>query len=421
MDFAKILNSGVSRRRFMKGALAGAGAVAASSHFNIAEALAAGKKASDIRGNGIPAGRVQISSNENPLGASPRAVEAITKHLHEINRYSFSFDLPIKLHQAHGINMGEDFKIDFEDMASFMKFREVNRIMVSAGSGPILQVLGVMAIGDGTGECIEAVPGYGQISRAFQGYQMSGQNVKVIRVPTTGDFTHDLDAMKAAVTPKTTIMTITNPNNPTGTIIPYDTLKTFVESIPEHVTILIDEAYIHFVREAGYQDAISLALERNNVVVTRTFSKIYGLAGMRIGYAITNKPLLDRMMLQQGFGGGLTSLSTHAAAAALDDHEFVTRTRKVTDDGKDYLIAEFDKMGLEYTPSHGNFMIVNIGRDSRRMSTEMRKRGVSIRSGGGYRTREHNLLNNHIRVSIGKPDELEVFISELKDILGKAS
>ena len=421
MDFAKILKSGVSRRHFMKGALAGAGAVAASSLFNIAEALAAGKKAADIRGYGVRPGWVQIGANENPLGASPRAVEAITKHLHEINRYSFSFDLPMNLHKYHNIDLGEDFKMDFEDMSSFMKFREVNRMMVSAGSGTILQVLGVMAIGDGTGECIEAVPGYGQISRAFQGYQMSGQQVKVVRVPTTGDFVTDLDAMKAAVTPKTTIMTITNPNNPTGTIIPFDKLKTFVDEIPEHVTILIDEAYIDFVREEGYQDAIPLALERNNVVVTRTFSKIFGLAGMRIGYAITNKPLLDRMMLQQGFGGGLTSLSTHAANAALGDLEFVTRSKKVVNDGKDFLMAEFDKMGLEYTPSHGNFMIVNIGRDSQRMSGEMRKRGIMIRSGGGYRTREVNPLKNHIRVSIGKPDELEVFMNELKDILGKAS
>lgn len=421
MDLAKVLSSGVSRRHFMKGALAGAGAVAASSHLDIAEALAAGKKAADVRGYGVRPGWVQIGANENPIGASPRALEAITKHLHEVNRYSFSFDLPMKLHKHHNIDLGEDFKLDFEDMSSFMKFRELNRMMVTAGSGPILQMLAVMSIGDGTGEAIEAVPGYGQIARAFQGYQMSGQQVKVVRVPTVGDFTTDLAAMKAAVTPKTTIMTITNPNNPTGTIVPYAELKAFVESIPKHVTILIDEAYIHFVRDENYQDAIPLALEHENVVVTRTFSKIYGLAGMRIGYAIAGKPLLDRMMLQQGFGGGLTSLSTHAASAALDDHEFVARTKKITNDGKDYLMAEFDKMGLEYTPSHGNFMIVNIGRDSQRMSFEMRKRGVMIRSGGGYRTRELNPLKNHIRVSIGKADELEVFMNELKDILGKAS
>ncbi len=418
MGFGSILKHGFTRRRFVKGALLGAGAVATGSAWEIAQALATGKKADDVRGYGVDPGYVNIGSNENPLGASPRALEAMAENLHRINRYDFGVDLPIRLNRMHGVPGIEEFELDFSDMQSFMRFREMNRVMVTPGSGPILQALAVMAASGG-GECIEAIPGYGQVSRAFQSYQMAGKDVKVVRVPTTADFVHDLEAMKAAITPKTSLITITNPNNPTGTILPYDALAAFVDAVPAHATLLIDEAYIDFVRDPDYQDAVSLALERENVVVARTFSKIYGLAGMRIGYAIGSQRMMNMLMLSQGFfGGGLSTLGMHAALAALDDHEFVVRTKRVVNDGKAYLAGEFDRMGLAYTPSDGNFMIVDVKRNSGRMSMELRKRKVSVRAGNVYRSREHDLLANHLRVTIGKPDELEVFVNELEDILG---
>ncbi len=418
MGFGSVLKNGFTRRRFMKGALVGAGALATGSAWEIAQAMATGKKAGDVRGYGVDPGFVNIGANENPLGASPRALAAIAENLHKINRYDFGVDLPVRLNKAHGVPGVEDFELSFEDMRSFMRFRELNRVMVTPGSGPILQALAVIAAGNG-GECIEAVPGYGQVSRAFQSFQMAGKDVKVVRVPTTGDFVHDLEAMKAAITPRTTLITITNPNNPTGTIVPYEELSAFVDAVPPHATLLIDEAYIHFVRDPDYQDAVKLALERENVVVARTFSKIYGLAGMRIGYAVCSQRMMDMLMVHMGFfGGGLSTLGMHAALAAMDDHEFVARTKKVVNDGKDYLSAEFDRMGLAYTPSHGNYMIVDVKRDSRRMGGALRERGVMVRGGSGYRTREVNLLGNHLRVTIGKPDELEVFVNELEDILG---
>ena len=421
MGFGSVLKNGFTRRRFMKGALLGAGVAATGSAWaarEIAQALATGKKASDVRGYGVDPGFVNIGSNENPLGASPRALAAITENLHKVNRYDFGVDLPIRLNRMHDVPGVEDFELDFGNMRAFMKFREMNRVMVTPGSGPILQALAVIAASEG-GECIEAVPGYGQVSRAFQSFQMAGKEVKVVRVPTTGEFVHDLDAMKAAITPKTTLITITNPNNPTGTVVPYDALAAFVDAVPPHAILLIDEAYIHFVRDPNYQDAVKLALERENVIVARTFSKIFGLAGMRIGYAIGSQRMMDMLMLTQGFfGGGLSTLGMHAALAAMDDHDFVDRTKRVVNDGKDYLAAEFDRLGLAYTPSDGNFMIVDVGRTSGRMSGELRQRGVSVRAGSVYRTREIDLLGNHLRVTIGKPDELEVFVNELEGILG---
>lgn len=421
MGFGSVLKNGFSRRRFMKGALLGAGAVATGSAWavqEIAQAMATGKKAGDVRGYGVEPGRVQIGANENPLGASPRAVAAIAENLHKINRYDFGVDLPVRLNKLHGVPGVEDFELSFEDMRSFMRFRELNRVMVTPGSGPILQALAVIAANNG-GECIEAVPGYGSVARGFQSFQMMGKNVSVVRVPTTGDFVHDLGAMKAAITPTTSLIVVTNPNNPTGTIVPYDELVSLVDAAPEQAIVLIDEAYIHFVRDPNYQDAVKLALERDNVVVARTFSKIYGLAGMRIGYAVGGQRMMDMLMVHMGFfGGGLSTLGMHAALAALDDDEFVDRTLKIVNDGKDYLSAEFDRLGLAYTPSHGNYMIVDVGRDSRRMSGALFRRGVMVRSGSGYRTREIDLLGNHLRVTIGKPDELEVFVNELEDILG---
>ena len=418
MGFGSVLKNGFTRRRFMKGALLGAGAVATGSAWEIAQAMATGKKAGDVRGYGVEPGRVQIGANENPLGASPRAVAAIAENLHKINRYDFGVDLPVRLNKMHNVPGVEGFELSFEDMRSFMRFRELNRVMVTPGSGPILQALAVIAAGNG-GECIEAVPGYGSVARGFQSFQMMGKDVSVVRVPTTGDFVHDLGAMKAAITPKTSLIVVTNPNNPTGTIVPYDELVSLVDAAPEQAIVLIDEAYIHFVRDPNYQDAVKLALERDNVVVARTFSKIYGLAGMRIGYAVSGQRMMDMLMAHMGFfGGGLSTLGMHAALAAIDDVEFVDRTLKVVNDGKDYLSTEFDRLGLAYTPSHGNYMIVDVGRDSRRMSGELFRRGVMIRSGSGYRTREIDLLGNHLRVTIGKPDELEVFVNELEDILG---
>ena len=418
MGFGSVLKNGFTRRRFMKGALLGAGAVAAGSTWDIAEALATGKKASDVHGYGVDPGRVQIGANENPLGASPRAIAAIAENLHKINRYDFGVDLPVRLNKFHGVPGVENFELSFTDMRSFMRFRELNRIMVTPGSGPIVQALAVMAASDGR-ECIEAVPGYGSVARGFQSFQMMGKNVSVVRVPTTGDFVHDLGAMKAAITPNTSLIVVTNPNNPTGTIVPYDELVSLVDAAPEKAIVLIDEAYIHFVRDPDYQDAVKLALERENVVVARTFSKIYGLAGMRIGYAVAGQRMMDMLMAHMGFfGGGLSTLGMHAALAALDDDEFVARTLKVVNDGKEYLSAEFDRLGLAYTPSHGNYMIVDVKRDSRRMSGELFRRGVMVRAGSGYRTRETDLLGNHLRVTIGKPDELEVFVNELEDILG---
>lgn len=419
MDFTPHLGQAFSRRRFMKSALFGAGAVTLGSRLAMAQALATGKQpltAKDIHGWGAEPGVVRINANENPLGASPRAIEAVAEHLFEMNRYMFSTDLPFKLHRYHGITFG-NVELDFDDPRTWMEIREKMRIVVEAGSGPLLQAIAILGVGDGNGEAIEAVPAYGQISRTFETFKEAGYRTNVIGVPTTGDFVHDLDAMKAAITPKTTLIAITNPNNPTGTIVPYEKLEAFVDAVPKHVTVLIDEAYIHFVRDPEYRDAINLALTRENVVVTRTFSKIFGLAGMRIGYLVANKPLLDRIQLYTGFGGGLTVLSTYAATAALDDHAFVERTKRVTAEGKDFLYAEFDKMGLKYTKSHANFMIVDVGKDSRRVSTELRKRGVLIRSGWSYGP----ALKNHIRVSVGTPQELEVFINEFKNVMGVAS
>lgn len=407
------LGNGVSRRGFMKGALLGAGAMALSSRMAMAEQMLTGKTAADIQGAGVEKGLVRINMNENPLGASPRAIEAVAQHLSEVNRYSYGTDLPVKLHKAHGIDFGmSDF--DMEDRSAWRRMREMNRILLTAGSSPILQLLGVLGCANGTGECIEVIPGYGQVGRVFESFKEAGYDTNLVLVPTTADFVHDLAAIKAAITPKTTLVVITNPNNPTGTIVPHAALEEFVDSIPKHIMILIDEAYIHFVREPDYKDAVDLALTRENVVVTRTFSKIYGLAGLRIGYGIANKPMLDKMMLHTGYSGGLTILSMHAAGAAIEDHAFAQRTKQVVDDGKDYLYAEFDKMGLKYIKSHGNFMIVDVGRDSRRLYMALRKKDVMIRSGWSYATEENNPLKNHIRISIGTPDELEVFMSEFK-------
>jgi histidinol-phosphate aminotransferase len=401
----------ISRRRFLGGAAAGAGTLALADRLALAQTLVGGQglTASDIRGWGEVPGVVDIGDNENPFGPSPMAVRAVAERIMDVNRYDFgsSRELANAIGRYHGFP---------EPPPPAHRFASSGYpVYVEGGSSFILRLIAErFGVRGGTGEIIEANPGYGGVTRFIQSYRdRVGAEVTLKRVPTTADFRHDLDAMLAAVTPNTTLVIITNPNNPTGTIVPQADLERFVAALPRNVMVLIDEAYIHFVREPGYGDSIALTQRYKNVVVTRTFSKVFGLAGLRVGYAVADAEVVDTMRFF-GNGGGIGSVNCYAAAAALEDHAFVRRVRRTTNNVKDYFYAELDKLGLAYTPSDSSFVLVDAGRDGAALQKSMAARKIMLSRLG---MDGNAAMKNHIRFSMGTPEEIEVAVAAFRSEL----
>ena len=408
----------MSRRGFLTGALlAGAGAMAFSPEI-LAQALTSGKTPEEIQGWGVDPGEVHIGANENPLGPSPRAVEAVVQSLYKSNRYGFnSFDLAMPLMRQHRI--GRKWQAGMrEQQGDFFGMLSASPIIISPGSSMILQTLLTSQMSQG-GHLVESSSAYGHLSMAAGWFQRSGVPVEVTRVPLGPEYRVDLDAIRDAIIPgKTKLVGVTNPNNPTGTIVDAAQLKQFVASVPEDVIVHVDEAYFEFIREPDYPSAISWALDHENVIVTRTFSKIYGLAGMRMGYAVCNPKLTGRLLPFIGFPDlNLSSMSLAGAIAAMDDEDHVRRTKQVTDEGKDYLMKEAEAMGLESVPSHSNFMLINFDKDTKAIVDALAEKKVFVRYPGDAPPLGDWGLPTSIRVSIGTAEELEAFVNTLKAVM----
>jgi len=403
----------LSRRRFLNGAIAGTGTIILSDRLAIAQNMLMGSSElsiNDIQGWGEKPGFVNIGMNENPHGPSPMAIRAVADNLMDTNRYDFGS--PIKLNTSvgeyHGLPKLERETTGWGPSSYYP-------VYVEGGSSYILRQVAVhYGIRNGVGEIIEAIPGYGGISREINNHSRRvGSEVNIKRIETTKDLKHDLGKMLDAVTSETTLIVITNPNNPTGTIVSHEEIESFVEAVPENIIILIDEAYIDFVREPGYQDCIDLSQKYNNVIVTRTFSKVFGLAGMRVGYAVGNIDLMEDLS-SFGNSGGIGSINCYAAIAALKDRAFVRRVLRITNEMKEYFYTELESIGLDYIPSHSNFVLVNVGQDGAEVQKKMFTRNIQL-SRLGLANNER--LENYIRVTMGTPDEMQVAVRVLKEEL----
>lgn len=406
-------HNGVSRRRFLKGTLLGGAALTLSSRLALAEQMMTGRKFTidDIHGVGVPPRLVRMALNENPIGPSPRALHAIADTMFDINRYTFGQGDLIKALAAYdGVELPKEESVQTED--GFRR-RAPTPYFVTAGSSQVLELLGLAYLSKGGGEVIEAELGYRDISELAAEYHEMGIPTNVISVPMTKDYRHDLDAMRRAVTPKTTMVVITNPNNPTGTLMSYEELDRFVNAVPKNVIVVIDEAYIHFVKDPDYKTAVSLATAHENVIVVRTFSKVYGMPAMRLGYAVCSQAIQEKL----GFymTGRPNALAEVAGTAAVGDMDHVRRSQQAVWDFRERCYEEFRKMGLEYIPSESNFMMVDVGRNAMDVVRELRRHRVMVAA----RTREK--MPTWIRVSSGTGPETEVFLQALKEVLGKTS
>lgn len=327
----------------------------------------------------------KLASNENELGPSPKAMAAMQQAAAEMHRYPDGGCFYLKQKLAGKLDVLPE------------------NLIFGCGSNELIVFLCHVFLNKDTNLVMA--------SQAFAVYFLAAALFKAqtVRVPMQ-NLTHDLDAMLDAITPETRIVAICNPNNPTGTMVSQADIDQFMARVPDHVVVVFDEAYIELLPEDQQPDVLKYIREgRENVMVLRTFSKAYGLAGLRIGYAVAHPELIALLnKVRQPFN--LNAIAQAAAFAALDDDEHLEQTRDTVIAGLDYLSTELEKMGVEYVPSVTNFMLVKTG-SGRERFMDLQKRKVIVRPMDPYG------LPDYIRVSIGTQEQNECFIRELKAIL----
>jgi histidinol-phosphate aminotransferase len=330
-------------------------------------------------------GAVKLASNENPLGPSPMALESIKKFLDKIYLYPDTTCAPLKrkLAEKHGVT---------EDM-----------IIVGNGSDEIFLFIAGAYLEKGR----NAVTSVGTFPEYSFATTLFGGDIKYAEM---NDLRYDLNNMLRLIDEHTQVIFIANPNNPTGTYVTHDEFLHFLGNVPDYMLIVLDEAYFEFAAEPDFPDALSLIKEHNNILILRTFSKLYGLAGLRIGYAIGSPRVIsDLYKTKEPFN--VNSVAQVAALNAMDDHEFVKKSLHLARIGKEYYYKEFDALNLTYWKSATNFVLFRIGMDAREAFEILMERGVTVRpiSIPGY----HDL----IRVSVGTMEQNELFIRLLKGVV----
>ena len=331
-----------------------------------------------------PGDIVKLASNENPLGPSPRAVEAMREALNHAQLYPD----------------GGGYRLRNAIAAKFGL--EMNNVVLGNGSNEIIEFVGHAFLTPGD-EVVTA-------EHAFVVYKLMATlfGATTIEVPDPG-FKHDLDAMAAAITPRTKEVFIANPNNPTGTFCHQEEIDRFMAKVPEHVIVIFDEAYYEFLDVP--LDTLKYIREGRNVVVMRTFSKIQGLASLRIGYGLAPGHLAEVLQkTRQPFNAN--AIAQAGALAGLGDDEHMERTRNLTREGRDYLQRTFAELGLEYTPSFANFVLVKVG-DGDALFAYAMKKGVILRAMRAYK------LPEYVRVSVGTMPQNEKFIRVLREWLSE--
>lgn len=327
---------------------------------------------------------VKLASNENPLGASPRALEVMQQSLAEIARYPDGNAFALK-------------------QAVCKKFGlEPAQIIPGNGSNDVLELAALAFLAPGT----EAV--YSQHAFAVYSLVTQATGAMGVSVPAKA-FGHDLAAMRRAVTPNTRLVFIANPNNPTGTLLDKAELHEFLCGLPKQVLVVLDEAYDEYLPDALKSESIAWLSEFDNLIVTRSFSKAYGLAGLRVGMALAHPDVADMMnRVRQPFN--VNSLAQAAAAAALYDDDFVRRSRDLNDAGMAQMVQGLEGLGLEYIPSFGNFVSFRVG-NATDMYRRLLKKGVIVRPIASYE------MPDWLRVSIGLQAENARFLQDLEAIL----
>lgn len=332
---------------------------------------------------------VKLASNENPRGLSPAVSEALTSAAADLPRYpdGSAFLLKNRLEEFLGVDPA--------------------RITIGNGSNDVLELLARVFLGPG----LESIAS----EHAFVVYPLvtKALGATLTEIPAR-DFGQDIEATLAAISNRTRIVFIANPNNPTGTWIARDELTRFLEQVPGDVIVVLDEAYFEYVDEATYPDGLDLVDRFDNLVVTRTFSKAYGLAGLRIGFAVSNPEIADLMnRVRQPFN--VNSMSLAAALVALDDQAYIDESVRLNAEGMTFMMRACDQMGVSYIPSVANFLTIDMGQHAGPVYEALLREGVIVRPIAVYG------LPNHLRVTIGLPAENARFADALRKVLAAST
>ncbi len=328
---------------------------------------------------------IKMASNENPLGPSPRVLEAIQNFLPKINLYPDGNAYYLK-----------------QALAAHLGLSEQN-IICGNGADELI-ILAATTYLDPGDEIIMAHPSFSEYD--FAARLMGAQPVRVPAV----NFGHDLPGMLAAITERTKIIYICNPNNPTGTMLTHAELAAFLKEVPSRILVVMDEAYYEYVTDPAYARSIEFLKDGYNVLILRTFSKIYGLAGLRVGYGLAGEEIIREInTVREPFN--VNAVAQVAARAALEDEAHKQAVLEANTRGREYLAKEFKRLGLFFVPSHANFIFVEVGVDSKALFQKLLQQGVIVRTGDifGY--------PQFIRVSFGTEEENRRFIRVLEDTL----
>lgn len=329
---------------------------------------------------------IKLASNENPLGPSPKVLAALDKVKADLTRYPDGNGFTLKQALARHLGVALD------------------TITLGNGSNDVLEIIARAYLSPGD----DAI--YSQY--AFAVYPISVQAVGATAVVTPAiNYGHDLQAMAAAVTPKTKLIFIANPNNPTGTWFGKTEWEAFMASVPENVLVVLDEAYIEYVDDSDALNGLDYVSRYPNLIVSRTFSKAYGLAGLRIGYCISHPQVANILnRVRQPFN--VDSFALAAATAVLDDADYLQRSRQINREGMQQLVQGFNKLGLDYIPSAGNFITVHFDREAGPLYQALLREGVIVRPVANYG------MPTSLRISIGLPAENARFLQALEKVLG---
>jgi histidinol-phosphate aminotransferase len=324
---------------------------------------------------------ILLASNENPLGMPESARRAAAAALEGAGNYPDSNGTALKNALAARLDVSPEW------------------LTLGSGSSEILELAAQVSLEPGENVV------YSQYGFIVYAQATAHAHARATVVPSQ-DFGHDLDAMRAAIADDTKLVFVANPNNPTGTFIDAAPLLAFLQSVPTHVTVLLDEAYTEYLSPAQRYDSIGWVRRLPNLIVARTFSKAFGLAGMRIGYGVSQPPLAARMNAQRP-RFNVTTPAQAAAVAALGDADFLARTYDLNTAGRDQLAAGFTELGLTHIPSSGNFLMVQVG-DAQVVHARLLAAGIEVSLLGPYG------LPQWLRVSVGLPEQNQALLAALR-------
>ncbi len=330
-------------------------------------------------------GVIKLASNENPLGPSPKALEAVNKYAKDINLYPDQ--------NCYELNRLLAEKLDMTPA----------NIAIGNGSDELMLLIALAYISAGDEVIIS--------HNTFSTYEMVSRlmEASMVRI-NLKNYTYDLPAMAEAVGPKTKLVFVCNPNNPTGTMNTGKEMDSFMSKVPQNTIVVIDEAYGEYVGSQDYPDSLAYVRDNKNVVVVRTFSKIYGLAGLRVGYAIA-RPEIIRYMNLVRLPFSVNRLAQIAASAGLSDSDHIKKSISNNSEGKAYLYKELDKLGVPFVKTEANFIFINLNDDADAAFIELMRRGVIVRPLTSFG------MPGSIRVTIGTPEQNKKFINALSEFV----